>query len=175
VHPSGDLIPEKVSVSLSIPADSGVRFIDSLPSTEFADYGEHEVAVSNEGKFVRAASGSAGIQVGVKSPPVELSLGASAEAKRESSTTQSSSYKFKFQTIVPKTISSAVGSQARWELLRTTDQIPLGGLKLVATVLAPSSLSECSAEARLEVSLADWGVVPLSLSRSVKLSRKVET
>ncbi len=175
VHPSHNLIPEKVSVALQVPADSGLRFIDCLPSTAFAESGEHEVAVTSEGKFVRAASASASLHVGVKSPPVDLSVGGSAEAKRESSSTESKSFRFKFQSIVPKTISSAVGGQARWELLHTADQLPLGGLKLVATLLAPRGVTECHAQVRLAVSLADWGVVPMSLSRAITLSRQSVT
>lgn len=172
VHPSHNLVPDKVSVSLAADSTAPIRFIDCLPSTEFADQGEHEVSVTSEGMFVRSGSLEATAKVGVSTPTIGVGLAGAGSLKAEAASTEASSYRFKFQSVSPKTISSAVAGQARWELLRTPNQIPVGGLKLAATVLAPASLDSCSLTARLEVDLAGWGIVSLTLSRAAPLSKQ---
>lgn len=170
VHPAHSLVPDKVSVSLDVHSDSTLRFIDCLPTTEFADQGEHEVSVTREGKFVRSTTLEASAKLGASTPALSVGMSGAGTLKGEAASTQATAYRFRYQSVSPKTISSAVAGQARWELLRTPTQIPLGGLKLMATVLAPKSVQACTLGAKLEVHLSGWGVVPLTLARTVNLS-----
>lgn len=172
VHPFHGLVPDKVSVSLDVHSDSTLRFIDCLPTTEFADQGEHEVSVTREGKFVRSATLEASAKLGAAAAPLSVGIGSVGTLRSEAASTEATAYRFRYQSISPKTISSAVAGQARWELLRTPTQIPLGGLKLMATVLAPKNVEECTLGAKLEVHLTSWGVVPLTLSRTINLSAR---
>lgn len=161
VHPSHGLNPEKVSLSLTVDDETGVRFSDCFPATEFAEAGEYEVGLTREGRFVCSASAGGSIETGMKT----LALGASARAEAniagESSRTEKLSYRFKYPAKVVKVISSAVGKRARWETLRTQEQVPIGGMTFYSTVLAAKNVRQANIDVMLEVALEDWGSLQL--------------
>lgn len=169
IHPSHGLVPEKASLSLSLQNDR-LKFADCFPSTEFSEVGEYEVGLTNEARFVRTASAGGSLEIGAKSPPFGVAVNIEGKGSKESSESRTYAHKFKYPAKVLKVVSSAVGKRARWEMLRTGDESPTGGLTFYATVLVPKGLLSCSIDGLLEVWLANWGAVQLPLQADLTLS-----
>jgi hypothetical protein len=161
VHPSHGLNPEKVSLSLTVDNDTGVRFSDCFPATEFAVAGEYEVGLTTEGRFVSSTSAGGSIETGMKTLALGVSARAEAKTAGESSRTEELSYRFKYPAKEVKVISSAVGKRARWETLRTQEQVPIGGMTFYSTVLATKNVRQANIDVMLEIALEDWGTLQL--------------
>ncbi len=93
VYPLHGLVPEKISLSLTIKDEGSMRFSDCFPSTEFSEAGEYEVGLTTEGRFVRSVSAGGSIEAKLKMPVASLSGKTEAKIAGDSSRSEKLSYR----------------------------------------------------------------------------------
>jgi hypothetical protein len=165
IHPSAGFQPD--SLSLRLELDSHAQLVAQLPASEMIELGIHEVQLSNEGQFRVTTSDTAkvGGEIGATGAKVVSELGHSDA--RELTLSTSGSHKVTYTARVARVIASAVGSVARWEMLGTGEERPVGGLDFYLTVLLPARASAVSIRTTALVSFGGWG--PLRLEYDEKL------
>lgn len=171
IHPFHGHVPEKVSLALML-GNKEARLVDCFPSTEFTEVGEYEVGLTNEAKFIRSHGAGAALELGKNAQVPALSLGLQADVSRELSSSTRHGYRFKYPAKLLKIVSSAVAQRARWEILRTGDEVPTGGLAFFATALTPVEITSCPVEGVLQISLENWGLVQIPIQTSLVLSAR---
>jgi len=169
VHPTGGLIPEAVSLKFTLDSREG-RFIDCFPSTEFTEVGEYEIGLTSEAKFSRSASVGASLELGHGISGAKAGISAKAAAESQAVDTSSIKRNFKIPAKILKLVSSAVGKTVRWEILRTGDEPPTGGLTFLATLMVPKGTKSIRVTGSMVVELQDWGRLEQPVEETIKLA-----
>jgi hypothetical protein len=157
-----------VSHRIEIKQPLGCQFVDSTPSSEMELVGQREVIVSETGKFSYSVSSDATLSSSLSGGPAKIE---SSLVEKDTETFEhqtSGSEKLSHSPHVPKVISSAVESVARWELLRTPTQTLLGSNNFTATVLVPADANEIELVIHHSADIEGWGST--SISKTLKAS-----
>jgi hypothetical protein len=167
VHPTAGFQPD--SLSLRLELDPEAQLVAQLPTSEMSNTGVHEVQLSNEGQFRVATSDTAKIGAGFSATPAKLTSELATSDTREVTLSASGSHKVTYTARVAKVIASAVGNVARWEMLGTADERPVGGLDFYLTVLLPAEATRTSVKVSALVAFGGWGPLRLEYAKTLEL------
>lgn len=156
-HPREGFSLQSVSHRIEVHSPPDVQFVDTIPSTAVEDIGSSEWSVSSKGKFVRSDSAGAevGGSAGIGASNVESKLTTSSTNQEEFEA--GSSHKKTRSDKVRRVISSAIGSVAQWELLRTPSQVLQGGNSFAASLLIPVETSKIELGLEIFARFEGWG------------------
>ncbi len=187
VIPENDLIPNAIELRLDILENEDVKIIESFPTTDFSDTGEYQISISEGGKFTqrksKATSFELGGEVGNKIRSPNLLIGENqtklsskfstgTEKSTEEEKSESFGYNFRYTNKVIKVISSAVGRRANWKILRTNDNIPIGGITFYVSCLVPSNINIIKSEINLVTNLDLFGDISIIKNSEIVISSR---
>lgn len=170
VYPEEEFIPESLSLRIEFLTDEEIKLLDSFPLTEFLNMGNYEIGLTNQGKFVNSHSKNSGLSIDIGKTPIKAAVNHRQIDKTEATLDQKYAYKFQYAPKAIKIISSAVKNIARWQLLRTSDQILEGGFTFYTSVLIPNELKEFSLDVNIELSFENWGPFSIKKKENINLN-----
>jgi hypothetical protein len=161
VAPAKGLVPESVTMKIILDSGSPARVLDAFPRSEI----EMSAAEVREGGFVQASSTELTAGLKAQAEGVGANLGAKSAESIETSEKVTTTRNLVAQRI----ISATREHLARWEVLRTAEQSPVGGLMFFVTVLADTSCESLGVTASALVEFEGWGETPAERKRQLPL------
>jgi hypothetical protein len=98
----------------------------------------------------------------------------SAKDSSSQETEIGSADKLAYSPQVSRVISTAIGKNAIWQLLKTPSQTLLGTQKFSVTLLVPADATEIVVELRLGAQFEDWGPAEIREERTIKIPASTE-
>jgi hypothetical protein len=164
--------PDNISFRLEVADQAEVQMVAAYPETQLEEPEEHELGVTNEGKFVVAGEISTQSKASMKLPGVDVSAQISGKVSSSDTRTDKVEHTVKFKSSAAKVISSAVGRTAQWDLLRSRETTLLGGHEFLLTALAPSTMRELTVALKLRITFSKWGLMVREEHRVIPLAQK---
>lgn len=164
VEPTEDFVPASLALRVELMGGMEARMIDSSPKSEIAE----EADVTREGELIETISADAKVSAGLKTPA--LSVGAETKSSESVQVAQKVSMRGKVTT--QRVVSAAVGKVARWQLLRTAVEAPIGGRNFLATVLVEGKYEALPVAVSAIVEFEGWGEVRAESVRDLPLPQQ---
>jgi hypothetical protein len=157
VYPGAGMVLRGISHRIEIRTPTSCQFVDSSPASAMELIDQRKSIVSEKGKFVRSVSLDGTLNSSLKAGAAAIESSLTSKESETIETESGGSEEISHSSHMARVISSAVGSTAVWELLRTPTQNLLGSTEFSATALVPTDTAEIEIAIHYSADIDGWG------------------
>jgi len=168
IYPRSDFVAQTLSVRFNV-AEPAVQFESVEPSTKADAIGSYQIGIEESGKFIQSRKETTKLAFKIDAKVAATDSEISEEETTTVERAAGRSITRSGEEIVPLIVSSALGNEARWELIRAPRQPLRGGFSFFATAFVATGVQSVTLEARVRTELTHFGAHEVTLQRRVEL------